>query len=92
MMNLIEWFRTKNMRKSASETNQKIPGGIANLNLVLQKGPDGKVRFKTRIKGEFKLDEENETVKAIQNLIKQMEEESKTNHWSAVIKRPEIIP
>jgi len=89
MMNLIEWYRTKNMRKSASETNQKIPGGIANLNLILQKGSDGKIRFKTRIKGEFKLDEENETVKAIQDLIEKMEDESKVNHWSVVIKHPE---
>ncbi len=92
MKNLIEWFRTRKLKNTNNETTQKIPGGIAQINIILRKGPAGSIIFKTRIIGEFKTDTENPTINAIQTLITQLEEETKTNHWSAVIKRPEIRP
>jgi len=91
-MNIIERFRSRKYSKNNDELNQKILGGVAQMILILRRGPDGDIRFKTTIKGEFKLDEENSTIDAIQKLITKLEEENKTNNWSAIFKHPERTP
>ena len=87
MLGLVEWWRTKN-RKRFHYEKQRNPNEIAHMNVLLFRGPEGDIRFKTRIRGEFKIDGENATVVAIQELIKKLEEESKTNKWSAMFKHP----
>lgn len=91
MFNIIEWWRTRNLRNTM-KPNETNFGTIANLRVSLRRGSDGKIRFKTIILGEFKVNENNETVKEIQKLIEKMEEESKINNWSAFFKHPERIP
>ena len=76
MFKLIEWWRTRNLKKDIMSNKTNL-NTIANLQLSLRRGPDGKIRFKTRIIGKFTVDEDNETVREIQELIKKMDGESK---------------
>ena len=88
MLGLVEWWRTRKIEKDFIMKKQRNPNEIAHMNVLLFRGPEGDIRFKTRIRGEFKIDGENATVVAIQELIKKLEEESKTNKWSAMFKHP----
>ena len=79
-------------KKKYYRRKTKNPNEIALMNLLLYRGSEGDIRFKTRIRGEFKIDEDNITVADIQEIIKRLEEESKTNKWGAMFKHPEKRP
>lgn len=92
-MEPITWWRTRNniVEKQRNSEKQK-PNNIARMNLLLYRGQEGDIRFKTKINGEFKIDEDSITIAAIQEMIKKLEEESKTNKWSVIFNHPEKKP
>ncbi len=54
MFNTIELWKRRNFRNTI-KSNKTNFGTIANLRSSLRRGPDGKIKFKTRILGEFKI-------------------------------------